>query len=110
MLALTDDDLTGACPALAAERQTGPRAARPFCFSFQEGPGPPVILVPMPKQSRHNGTPGKKPPAPSVKVGLGRSNKPLAPSAQRRPAARRDIDEAEIGRHPKPARVRRGRG
>jgi hypothetical protein len=87
-----------------------PRAAPAHCFSFQEGPGPPVILVPMPKQSRHNGTPGKK-PASAISQGQGRPVKQAdCTSAQRRPAARRDIDEAEIGRRPKPGPVRRGRG
>jgi hypothetical protein len=59
-----------------------------------------------------NGTPGKKPPAPSLKVRKGRArleqrsdNKPLKQSAQRRAA-----DETETGRRGKPVLVRRGRG
>jgi hypothetical protein len=65
----------------------------------------------MPKQPKSNGTPGKKPPAPLVKVRMGRTpleqrsgSKPLEPSAQRR-----GIDETETGRRPKPVPARRGR-
>jgi len=46
---------------------------------------------PCPKQPKPNGTPGKKPPAPSVKLRLGWTplqqrigNEKLEPSAQRR--------------------------
>jgi len=35
------------------------------------------LVLPMPKQP--NGTPGKKPPAPSVKVRLGRKNMAYLP-------------------------------
>jgi hypothetical protein len=55
-----------------------------------------------PKQQQSNGTPGKKPPAPSLKLWLGRTpleqrsgNKPLAPSAQRGSTVRKETDEAE---------------
>jgi hypothetical protein len=58
----------------------------------------------MPKQQQPNGTPGKKPPAPFLKLRLGRTpleqrsgSKPLEPSAQGRSAAREGIDEAEAG-------------
>ena len=60
----------------------------------------------MPKQP--NGTPGKKAPAPSLKLRLGRTpleqrsgSEPLAPSAQRRSTVRRENDEAETGRRSK---------
>jgi len=63
----------------------------------------------MPKQP--NGTPGEKPPAPSVKLQLGRTpleqrsgSKPLAPSARGRSTGRKETDEVETGRRPKPVR------
>jgi hypothetical protein len=56
----------------------------------------------MPKQQQPNGTPGKKPLAPSVKVRLARTpleqrsgSKPLAPSAKRRSTVGKETNEAE---------------
>jgi hypothetical protein len=59
----------------------------------------------------------KKPPAPSVKLRLGRTpleqrsgSKPLEPVAQRGSKARKEADEAEIGQRGKPVSERRRRG
>jgi hypothetical protein len=56
----------------------------------------------MPKQQQPNGTPGKKPPAPSLKLRVGRTpleqrsgSKPLAPSAKRRSTVGKETNEAE---------------
>jgi hypothetical protein len=56
-------------------RQTVPQAAPALTpRSDPKGPGPTIlIIVPMPRQP--DGTPGKKPPAPSVKV---RRDRPVA--------------------------------
>src|SRR5258706_1075727 len=66
---------------------------------------------------QRNGTPGKKPPAPSVKLRLARTpleqrsgSKPLARSAQRRSTVGKKTDEVEAGQRSKPIPVRRGRG
>src|SRR5258706_13490556 len=66
---------------------------------------------------QRNGTPGKKPPAPSVKLRLARTpleqrsgSKPLARSAQRRSTVGEKADEVEAGQRAKPIPVRRGRG
>jgi hypothetical protein len=65
----------------------------------------------MPKQPKPNGTPGKKPPAPSAKIRLARTplqqrigSEPLARPAQRRSTARKEVDETA----PRPAASRRG--
>jgi hypothetical protein len=89
-----------------ALRGPGPTASLPLSGRGFDG-----ILAPyMPKQP--NGTPGKKPPAPSVEARLGRTpleqrsgSKPLAPSAQRPSTA----DESEAGQRSKPIPERRGR-
>jgi len=67
----------------------------------------------MPKQRQPNGTPGKKPAAPSLKLRLGRTPleqrsgiKPLAPSAQRRSTVRKETDELKpVGLHRRFRRV-----
>jgi hypothetical protein len=63
---------------------------------------------PCPKRS--NGTPGKKPPAPSVKRRPGRT--PLEQRSGNKPAptVHNETNNVEAGRRPKPVSVRRGRG
>jgi hypothetical protein len=65
----------------------------------------------MPKQQQPNGTPGKKPPAPSLKLRLARTrleqrsgSKPLEPSGQRQST------EAETGQRSRLVSGRRERG
>jgi len=75
------------------------RLMRPWPVCWIGGPdgrGLNALLFRMPKQL--NGTPGKKPPAPSVKVRLGRK-------ALRKP---RQTDEAETGRQRKSVPACRG--
>jgi len=67
-----------------------------------------VVVSPMRKQ-QPNGTPGKKPAAPSVKLRLAPTpleqrsgNKPLEPSAKRQSTVGKENGEAETGRRPKP--------
>jgi hypothetical protein len=69
----------------------------------------------MPKQP--SSTPGKKPPAPSLKLRLARSpleqrsgSKPLEPSEGRQSTARKATEEAETDRGSKPALAHRGPG
>jgi hypothetical protein len=68
----------------------------------------------MPKQA--NGTPSKKPPAPSMKLRLGRTpleqrsgSEPLARSAQRPSVVRKETDEAKTGQRTNPDYARRVR-
>src|SRR5258708_23689418 len=76
-----------------------PHVAPALWSALHQRPGPTRFWCVMPKQPKSNGTPGKKPPAPSVKVRMGRTpleqrsgSKPLEPSVQRR-----GIDETETG-------------
>jgi hypothetical protein len=56
---------------------TRPRPFPPETASKRAGASEHDLGPPMPKQP--NGTPGKKPPAPSVKVRLGRKNMAYLP-------------------------------
>jgi hypothetical protein len=82
-------------PALACdERLPVPGAFRSPALAQKCTPGAEaldIIAVPVPKQQQPNGTPGKKPPAPSLKLRLGRTpleqrsgSEPPEPLAQRR--------------------------